>query len=124
MIAAPNLTSMPNIAFNPSPAPAIFPILNARPPNPINIDITVPNPLTTSLATSCPRNPVTTKMRHILIWAPISMMIESKMANAKLARNCCVKTAVYVKNAGPIAEVAIKKTDPNNKRLCVLVNSN
>ncbi|CAC7160014.1 Uncharacterised protein [Staphylococcus aureus] len=56
-------------------------------------------------------------MRHILICAPMSMMIDSNMANAKLAKNCDVNTAVCVKNAGPIAEVAIKNTEPNNNLL-------
>ncbi len=36
-------------------------------------------------------------MRHILICAPMSMMIDSNMANAKLAKNCDVNTAVCVK---------------------------
>ncbi len=47
----------------------------------------------------------------------MSMMIDSNMANAKLAKNCDVNTAVCVKNAGPIAEVAIKNTEPNNNLL-------
>ena len=32
LIAAPAVGEIPVIAFNPSPAPAIFPILNASPP--------------------------------------------------------------------------------------------
>lgn len=32
VIAAPILTSKPKMAFNPNPAPAILPILNASPP--------------------------------------------------------------------------------------------
>ena len=50
-------------------------------------------------------------------------MIDSKIANAKLAKNCDVNTAVCVKNAGPIAEVAIRNTEPNNNLLWFLVNS-
>ena len=37
--------------------------------------------------------------------------------NAKLDANCSVNTAVCVKNAGPIADVAIKNTEPNNNLL-------
>ncbi len=116
-MAAPILTSKPNMAFSPSPAPAILPMLNARPPIAIRIEINVPSPLNISLAISCPRFPVTTSTRQILICAPISIIIDSKMANAKLEANCAVKTAVCVKNAGPIAEVAIKNTDPNSSLL-------
>ena len=52
VIAAPILTSIPKIAFNPKPAPAIFPILKASPPIPINIEMKVPRPPKISLATS------------------------------------------------------------------------
>ncbi len=55
VIAAPTRTSKPKIAFKPSPAPAIFPILKANPPNAIRREIKVPKPLTTSLAISWPR---------------------------------------------------------------------
>ena len=74
------------MAFKPKPAPAIFPILNARPPNAIKIEITVPNPGITLFEISCPLKPVTTKIRQILICAPISIMIDNKIANAKLAK--------------------------------------
>ncbi len=60
----------------------------------------------------------------MLICAPISIMIDNKIANAKLAKNCSVNTAVCVKNAGPIAEVAIKNTEPSNNLRCALVNTN
>ena len=40
------------IAFNPKPAPTIFPILKASPPIPINIEMKVPRPPKISLATS------------------------------------------------------------------------
>ena len=52
VIAAPHLTSSPNIAFNPKPAPAMFPILKASPPKAINIEIKVPNPGNTLFDTS------------------------------------------------------------------------
>ena len=61
VIAAPHFTSIPNIAFNPRPAPAILPILNANPPNAIKTEITVPSPGTILLDTSCPLKPVTTR---------------------------------------------------------------
>ena len=80
----------------------MLPILKARPPIAMRIDINVPSPLKISLATSCPRLPVTTSTRQILICAPISINIDSKIANAKLDANCAVNTAVCVKNAGPI----------------------
>ena len=84
-IAAPHLISNPNIAFNPRPAPAILPILNASPPNAISMEIKVPRPGITLLDTSCPRSPVTTSTRQILICAPISIIMEINIANAKLA---------------------------------------
>jgi Mn2+/Fe2+ NRAMP family transporter len=55
--------------------PAMLPILKARPPIAMRIDINVPSPLKISLATSCPRLPVTTSTRQILICAPISIYI-------------------------------------------------
>ena len=84
VIAKTHLISNPNIAFNPRP-PAILPILNASPPNAISMEIKVPRPGITLLDTSCPRSPVTTSTRQILICAPISIIMEINIANAKLA---------------------------------------
>ena len=84
IVIAPHLISNPNIAFNPRP-PAILPILNASPPNAISMEIKVPRPGITLLDTSCPRSPVTTSTRQILICAPISIIMEINIANAKLA---------------------------------------
>ena len=57
----------------------------------------------------------------MLSCAPISMTMEASIANAKLARNCSVKTLVWVRNAGPMEEVAIRKTAPNSSLRCVVV---
>ena len=87
VIAAPHFTSSPKMAFNPSPAPAMLPILKASPPIAINIEMKVPKPPTTSLAISWPRLPVTTRIRHMFTCAAMSISMDSKMAKAKLAAN-------------------------------------
>ncbi len=110
---APVTVSMPSIAFKPSPAPATFPILNARPPNTISTAKTIPSPGNTLFAISCPRRPETTIMRQTFICAKISSKTDTKITNPKLASNCSVKTVVCVKNPGPIDEVAIKNAAPS-----------
>ena len=42
----------------------------------------------------------------------MSTTIDSRIANAKLARNLSVKTVVWVRKPGPMADVAIRKAAP------------
>jgi hypothetical protein len=51
-------------------------------------------------------------MRQIFICAPMSNKIEMTITNPKLESNCLVKTVVWVRKPGPIADVAIKKAAP------------
>ena len=95
---APTIGSTPSIAFNPNPAPATFPILNAKPPITIIIARSTPNPGNTLLAISCPRKPETAMIRQTFTCATMSKINEIKMTNPKLAANCCVNTVVCVKN--------------------------
>lgn len=44
----------------------------------------------------------------------MSSKMESKITNPKLAASWAVNTVVCVKNPGPMADVAIKKTAPIN----------
>jgi hypothetical protein len=45
--------------------------------------------------------------------------MDNKITKPKLAPSCAVKTAVCVKNPGPIADEAIKKAAPNRTlQLC------
>ena len=48
----------------------------------------------------------------MFICTTTSMRIDTTIAKAKAAFNLSVKTAVCVKNPGPIAEVAIKNAAP------------
>lgn len=116
---APVSGLMPNRTFTANPAPAILPILKASPPMTMRIAMKCPRPGSTLLATSCPRMPLIVMTRHTFICAPISMTIDARMAKAKLAPNFSVNTAVCVKNPGPIADVAMRKTAP--KRIDHLV---
>ena len=50
--------------------------------------------------------------RQTFICAPMSMMIEARMAKAKLAANFSVNTAVWVRKPGPMADVAMMKAAP------------
>src|SRR5699024_2609862 len=53
--------------------------------------------------------------------APISMIIDTRIANAKLAANLSVKKEVCVRKPGPIDEVAIRKMAPHKTCFCFLV---
>ncbi len=64
------------------------------------------------MATSCARLPETPRMRQIFICTIMSIRIETKIAKANAALSLSVKTAVCVRNPGPIAEVAIKNAAP------------
>jgi hypothetical protein len=44
--------------------------------------------------------------------APISKRMVMKITKPKLAPSCCVKTVVWVRKPGPIADVAIRKAAP------------
>jgi hypothetical protein len=55
---------------------------------------------------------LTTKILQIFNCAPMSNSIDNKITKPKLASSCCVKTVVWVRNPGPIADVAIKKAAP------------
>ena len=85
VIAAPHLISNPNIAFNPRPAPAILPILNASPPNAISMEIKVPRPGITLLDTFLSTKSSYYKHTPNINLAPISIIMEINIANAKLA---------------------------------------
>ena len=80
----PHLISNPNIAFNPRPKTGIYSILNASPPNAISMEIKVPRPGITFIRYFCPRSPVTTSTRQILICAPISIIMEILLNEASV----------------------------------------
>ena len=52
--------------------------------------------------------------RQTFICAPMSMTIEARIANAKLAANFSVNTAVCVRNPGPMADVAMMNAAPSS----------
>ena len=110
---APVCSVMPKSTLSAMPLPAILPILKARPPITISSATKWPRPGRTLLATSCPRIRLIVITRQTFIWAPMSMMMEAKIAKAKLAPNFSVNTVVWVKNPGPMAEVAIIKAAPS-----------
>ena len=51
-------------------------------------------------------------MRQILTCAPRSSNTDMSTANPNDAPNCAVNTAVWVRNPGPMAEVAIRSAAP------------
>ena len=52
-------------------------------------------------------------IRQTFNCAPRSSRIEIRITNPKLVKSSWVKTDVWVRNPGPIAEVAIRKAAPN-----------
>ena len=108
----PMRESMPSIALMPRPEPAILPILKTAPPMNTNTASTQPRPGSTVLPKVLARMPVTHKTRHTLSWIAMSTRMDSMIANAKDAPICTVKTEVWVKNPGPMAEVAIRNMAP------------
>ena len=114
LMTAPCIVVMPSMAFMPSPAPAMLPMLNARPPNDTRTASSVPNPGRSVLATSWARCSATAITRQMLSCAPRSKSTETRIAKPKLAPSWLVKTAVCVRNPGPMALVAIKNAAPSS----------
>ncbi|MCY1431255.1 hypothetical protein D9M71_472190 [compost metagenome] len=56
--------------------------------------------------------------RQMLSWAPMSISSEIRIAKAKLAKYFSVNSEVWVRNAGPIDEVAIRKMAPRSTLRC------
>lgn len=56
-----------------------------------------------------PERPVTPMTRHTFHCTPMSISTEARMAKAMSAPWMPVKTAVWVRKPGPIADVAIRK---------------
>ena len=71
-----------------------------------------PSPGSTALPRFWARLPETAMIRHTLSWMQMSMMMEMTMANAIAAPSLAVKTAVWVRKPGPMAEVAMRKMAP------------
>ena len=69
------------------------------------------------MATSCARRSATAITRQMLSCAPRSKSTDTRIANPKLAPSWLVKTAVCVRNPGPIALVAIRKAAPTRTLL-------
>ena len=102
----------PLSACTPSPVPAMLPMLNTRPPMPTRMAKNQPRPGNTELASSLARSPDTPRMRQTLSWITMSTRMDSKIANANAAPICTVKTEVWVRKPGPMAEVAMRKMAP------------
>ncbi|MNT06465.1 hypothetical protein D3C86_756820 [compost metagenome] len=111
-IQAPVMTFTPKRASNPSPAPATLPILNARPPRIISSEINPPNPGNSLFAISCALISETAITRQIFNCTPISIRMDTRITNPKLAPSDFVKTVVCVRKPGPIADVAISNAAP------------
>src|SRR5690242_14734122 len=100
------------MALMPRPAPAMFPMLKASPPNETRMARRVPSPGKSVFATSCARRSATATTRQMFSWAARSKRTETRIAKPKLARSCPVKTAVWVRKPGPMALVAMRKAAP------------
>src|SRR5437867_7390717 len=114
--AAPSLTSRPKSALSPSPHPATLPMLKARPPIATSSVSALPSPGSTRSASSCAGRRDATTTRQMVSCAPRSKSTERSTANPKLAPSWPVKTAVWVRNPGPMAEVAMRNAAPSSTR--------
>ncbi|BAB98400.1 hypothetical membrane protein [Corynebacterium glutamicum K051] len=112
VITPPTLTSQPSSALSPRPPPAMLPMLNTTPPIQTSTASTQPKPGITVLPSSWARISETPMMRHTFSCTAMSMRIDTRIANAKAAPSWLVKTAVWVRNPGPMAEVAMRKMAP------------
>src|SRR5206468_1134367 len=96
------------ISLKPFKAPAIMSNCTGLPTT---------NPGNNLFARSFALNSETASMRQVFNWAQISIRIVIRITNPKLADNCSVNTVVWVRNPGPIAEVAIRKAAPSTAPL-------
>ena len=87
---APFAKLIPVNKLSASPQPAILPILNANPPITMDKDKRYPSPGSNKFAISCARIPLNVMALQILICAPKSSRIETKMTNPKLVNSCSV----------------------------------
>ena len=74
--------------------------------------MTQPRPGRTVLPSSLARRPETARTRHTLSCTAMSTRIDRRMANAKAAPIWTVKTEVWVRKPGPMAEVAMRNMAP------------
>lgn len=98
--------------------PAMFPMLKTAPPRKTSAASTTPAPGSTFPANSCARRPEIPMTRHTFSCTAMSTRIEIRMANAKAAPSCTVKTVVWVMKPGPMALVAMRNMAPNRALRC------
>ena len=108
----PMRTSRPNSASSPSEVPAMLPMLKTSPPKTSSPASAKPAPGNAWLARSWARRPETPMMRHTLSWMAMSTTTETRITQAKAAPSCTVNVVVWVRNPGPIADVAIRNIAP------------
>ena len=94
LIIAPYSVFIPVNTFTPRPQPAIFPILNIKPPNAIKKARKNPKPGRSLLAISCALFSLTLTIRQIFICVPISRRIEIRITKPKLVSSCSVNKDV------------------------------
>ena len=87
-------------------------MLKAKPPRQTKNVIKYPSPGKTLFAISCPLILETARTLHTFNCATKDIITEANITKANVAPISFVKTAVWVINPGPIADVAIKNAAP------------
>ena len=111
-IPPPIFGSSPSMAFTPRPVPAMLPMLKTSPPMNTSAAMNQPRPGSTMLPSSLARSPEMPRTRHTFSWIAMSTMMDNRMAKPSAAPIWTVKTEVWVRNPGPMDEVAMRKTAP------------